>query len=95
MSDVRQDTSREQVTPTHDTGTLIYLLVREDQNDHGFVDTSVVGAYRAEAAAHARLEAEAAEAREAGIRVCGYLTPEWQDEADWEVSWMVTSTWLA
>ena len=24
----------------------IYLLVREDQNQHGFVDTGVIGAFR-------------------------------------------------
>ena len=44
----------------------IYLLVREDQNQHGFVDTGVIGAFRKKEDAEAHLRSEARVERENG-----------------------------
>lgn len=49
----------------------IYLLVREDQNQHGFVDTGVIGAFHKKEDAEARLRNEARNARKSGTRVEG------------------------
>jgi hypothetical protein len=94
MTDRAQDGPGPDITRDRGAGIPVYVVIREDQNAHGFVDTSIVAAYRAESDALARLEEEAQEARNAGVRVCGDFTPEWQDEADWEVSWMVDVAWL-
>jgi hypothetical protein len=61
----------------------VYLLLREDQNDHGYIDVSVTGVYRDESAAKQRGALERARARDEGLRV------EDDDDADWQVCWRV------
>jgi hypothetical protein len=64
----------------------VYLLVREEQNEHGFVDTDVIGVYRHRADAEGELHAEVTSARVAGRLVEG--DDEVPDGA-WEVSFRV------
>jgi hypothetical protein len=63
----------------------VYVLVREDQNDHGFVDVSVDGIFRSKADAESLQRNEEADARGRGLLVDG----ETQPEADWQVSWKI------
>lgn len=49
----------------------IYLLVREDQNQHGFVDAAVIGAFRRKDEAEARLQRETQIELENGASVEG------------------------
>jgi len=49
----------------------IYLLVREDQNQHGFVDSGVIGAFQKKEDAEARSRDEVRIERESGTRVEG------------------------
>lgn len=49
----------------------IYLLVREDQNQHGFVDTGVIGAFRKKEDAETHLRSEARIGRESRTWVEG------------------------
>ncbi len=41
----------------------VYVLLREDQNDHGFIDTSIAGVFRDAHAADEQLTAERLQAR--------------------------------
>ena len=63
----------------------IYVLIREDQNEHGYIDTSITGIYRevVEARWHARIER--ARAREEGLR----LEVDDANDAEWQVSWKI------
>lgn len=63
----------------------VYVLVREDQSEHGFVDASIVGLFRSQDEATELLELSMAEAREQGLRVCG----DRGTEPEWEVSWNI------
>jgi hypothetical protein len=65
----------------------VYVLIREDQNDHGFVDTSIEGVYTQECDAAAMKESEEQDARTAGSRVCGD-SGHWH-ESDWQVYWKI------
>ncbi|MEO7274131.1 MAG: hypothetical protein ABIX28_22060 [Vicinamibacterales bacterium] len=61
----------------------VYVLVREDQNEHGFIETSIAGIF------HDQRKAAAAETRERrGARTEG-LVVEDDDSPDggWQVSW--------
>ena len=49
----------------------VYVLVREDQSEHGFVDASIVGLFRTQDEATVVLKSSVAKAREQGLRVCG------------------------
>ena len=71
---------------TEETVT-VHVVIREDQNDHGFIDTSVLGLFRSRKDADAFLESNISAAREEGLRVCG---DPWT-EPDWQVSWMIES----
>jgi hypothetical protein len=61
----------------------VYLIVREEQNGHGFVDTDVIGAYRERAGAESRLRDE-----EAAVRTAGRLVEGDDDVPDGE--WVVS-----
>ena len=61
----------------------VYVLVRDDQSEHGFVDASIVGLFRSHDEATAVLKSSMAEAREQGLRVCG----DPGTEPEWDVSW--------
>ena len=63
----------------------VYVLVREDQSEHGFVDVSIVGLFRSQDEATVVLKSSEAEAREQGLRVCG----DSGAEPEWEVSWNI------
>ena len=63
----------------------VYVLLREDQNDYGYVDVSVDGVFRDESDATRRLEAERHKARIEGLRLCG----DDVDDGDWEVAWSI------
>ena len=65
----------------------VYVLLREDQSEDGFVDASVVGLFRSWVNADAVRESSIAEARKVGNRVCG----DPGTEPDWEVCWMIES----
>ena len=58
----------------------VYVLVREDQSEHGFVDASIVGLFRSQDEAAVLLKSSMAEAREQGLRVCGDpgTEPKWE-----------------
>jgi hypothetical protein len=75
-----------------DGGTMtVHVVIREDQNEHGFIDTSVVGLFRSRNEANAFVKSSISEARDEGLRVCG----DPGTEPDWEVSWMIESHPLA
>jgi hypothetical protein len=63
----------------------VHVVIREDQNEHGFVDTSVVGLFRRRNEAEAFVASSISAARDEGLRVYGDLGVE----PDWEVSWMI------
>ena len=63
----------------------VYVLVREDQNEHGFVDASIIGLFRNQDEAAVLLKSSRAEARKQGLRVCG----DPGTEPEWEVSWNI------
>ena len=63
----------------------VYVLLREDQSEHGFDDASVVGLVRSQDEATVLLKASIAEARGQGLRVCG----DPGTEPEWEVSWNI------
>jgi hypothetical protein len=61
----------------------VYVLIREEQSEHGYVDASVVGLFRTQKEAKAVLKSSVADAREQGLRVCG----DPGTEPEWDVSW--------
>ena len=63
----------------------VYVLVREDQSEHGFVDASIVGLFRSHDKAAVVLTSSVSEARKQGLRVCG----DPGTEPEWEVSWNI------
>jgi hypothetical protein len=65
----------------------VHVVIREDQNEHGFIHTSVVGLFRSRNDADALVESSVSEARDEGLRVCG----DPGTEPDWQVSWMIES----
>jgi hypothetical protein len=63
----------------------VYVLIREDQNEHGYVDTSIAGIFHTD---HVAWEQEAIErryAREQGLIVEDDDSPD----GEWQVSWKV------
>jgi hypothetical protein len=63
----------------------VYVLVREDQSEHGFVDASIVGLFRTQHEATVVLKSSVAEARQQGLCVCG----DPGTEPEWEVCWNI------
>ncbi len=63
----------------------VYVLVREDQSEHGFVDASIVSLFRSQDEAAVLLKSSMAGARKQGLRVCG----DPGTEPEWEVSWNI------
>ena len=63
----------------------VFVLVREDQSDHGFVDTSIAGIF------HDRQAAASQEARERLLARTEGLVVEDDDSVggEWQVSWKV------
>ena len=65
----------------------IHVVVREEQNEHGFVDAGVVGLFQSRVDAAALVESSIALARREGLRVFG----DPGSEPDWDVSWTIES----
>lgn len=63
----------------------VYVLIREDQNEHGFVDTSVAGVFLKQDAAESSETAERLRAKALGLVVEDEDSPD----AAWQVSWRV------
>jgi hypothetical protein len=63
----------------------VFLLIREDQDEHGFVDTSITGVFHDRRVAGKREVRERQQARAKGLIV------EDDDCADgeWQVSWEI------
>jgi hypothetical protein len=62
----------------------VYVLIREDQNQHGYVDVSITGIFREKRIAEKLEEVERRLARREGLRV-----EELGSDGDWEVSWKI------
>lgn len=65
----------------------VHVVLREDQNEYGFIDTSVVGLFRNRRDANAFVRSSTLEARKEGLSLYG--DPE--HDADWNVCWLVES----
>lgn len=66
----------------------VHVLIREDQNDHGFVDTSIAGLLATYESAVKAMKEEQAAARAEGLRVVT-LDDDSYEEADWQVYWKI------
>ena len=64
---------------------MVYVLLREDQNEHGYIDTSIAGVF------HDRRVAKKHEALDRLHALAQGLVVEDDDCADgeWQVSWTV------
>ena len=63
----------------------VHVVIREDQNHYGFVDTSVVGLFRHHKQAEAFVRSSCEAARAEGLRVEG--DPD--SDPDWHVCWSI------
>lgn len=63
----------------------VFVLIREDQNEHGYVDTSIAGVFHIEHVAREQEAVERRNAREQGLIVEDDDSPD----AEWQVSWIV------
>jgi hypothetical protein len=63
----------------------VFLLIREDQNEHGYVDTSIAGVFHEGHVAREQEALERRRAREQGLIVEDDDSPD----GDWHVSWSV------
>lgn len=64
---------------------ICYVLIREDQSEHGFTDTSIVGVYATRALAENARSEEEDLARTAGLQIVG----EEEEEGDWDAGFKV------
>lgn len=64
---------------------IVYLLLREDQNDHGYIDVTVNGVFHQKSDAARRLHEECDQARKEGLRICD----DDEGSADWQVFWKI------
>jgi hypothetical protein len=63
----------------------VYVLIREDQNQHGYVDTSIAGVFREEQIAREHEIDERRDAREQGL-----IVEDTDSRAgEWQVSWKI------
>lgn len=60
----------------------VYLLIREDQNEYGYVDTSIVGVFQEISVAREQEALERRNAREEGLTVEDEESPD----GEWQVS---------
>jgi hypothetical protein len=63
----------------------VFVLVREDQNDHGYIDTSITGIFREQQAAATEESRERVRARADGLGVEDDEAPD----GEWQVSWKI------
>jgi hypothetical protein len=63
----------------------VYVLIREDQNEHGYVDTSITGVFHDHSIARQYQLLERRRATEEGLIVEDDDSPD----GDWQVSWAI------
>ena len=63
----------------------VFVLIREDQNEHGYVDTSITGVFREEGVAKEMEALERLHARQEGLVV----EDDESSDGEWQVSWKV------
>lgn len=63
----------------------VYVLIREDQNEHGFVDTAIAGVFLKQGAARHHEASERRRANTQGLVVEDDDSPD----GEWQVSWRV------
>jgi hypothetical protein len=61
-----------------------YILIREDQSELGYIDTSVGGVFADKAAAEASERIERLRARDKGL-----VVEDDDTDGDWQVSWKI------
>ena len=64
------------------------MLIREDQNEQGYVDTSIAGVFQDQ---HAAREQEALERRTAREQ-CLIVEDDESPDGEWQVSWAIQDT---
>jgi hypothetical protein len=64
---------------------VVYVLMREDQNEYGYVDTSIEGVFYDERAACNQERLERHNARQRGLIVEGDAATD----GEWQVSWAI------
>ena len=67
------------------TDAPAFVLIREDQNEHGYIDTSITGVFREDGVAKEMETLERQHAREQGVVVEDDESPD----GEWQVSWKV------
>ena len=70
----------------------VFVLIREDQNEMGFVDAAVLGVFATQENAHAAQRVDEAAARRVGLRSA--TDPDTVD-GEWQVSWGIEEHTLA
>ncbi len=63
----------------------VFVLIREDQNEHGYIDTSITGVFSDERVAKEQEALDRVHAREQGLVVEDDESPD----GEWQVSWKV------
>ena len=63
----------------------VFVLIREDQNEHGYIDTSITGVFREARIAKETEILERLHARQEGLVVEHDESPD----GEWQVSWKV------
>ena len=63
----------------------VFVLIREDQNEHGYIDTSITGVFREARTAKEMENLERLHARQEGLVVEDDDSPD----GEWQVSWKV------
>lgn len=67
------------------TEMTVFVLIREDQNQHGYIDTSIEGVFREAHVAEEMETLERLQARQEGLVV----EDENSRSGEWQVSWKV------
>lgn len=63
----------------------VYVLIRENQNEHGYVDIDVAGVFADKAAALAWQSTDRVHAEAQSLRI----SDEEESEPEWQVGWRV------
>ena len=63
----------------------VFVLIREDQNEHGYIDTSITGVFREARIAKETETLERLHARQEGLVV----EDDESADGEWHVSWKV------
>ena len=63
----------------------VFVLIREDQNEHGYIDTSITGVFHEQHLAEQQRDLERLRARDEGLVV----EDEESTDAEWQVSWKI------